>query len=94
MSKYREYNKTFVIFYDNFRRWCREMAARGELSDQPEEQFHLSSLSIENKKSIVYTDEEINQTAHFAINLIADISGWSLISIRKRKVRLFLCMRL
>ena len=59
-----------------------------------QKQFHLSSLDIENKKSIGYTDEEINQTAHFAINLIAYISGWSLISIRKRKVRLFLCMRL
>ena len=88
MSKYKEYNKTFGIFYDNFRRWCREMAARGELSDHLEEQFHLSSLDIENKKSIVYTDEEINQISHFAINLIAYISGWSLISIRKRKVRL------
>lgn len=94
MSRHIQYGKTFGIFYDNFRRWCREMAVRGELSDQPEEQFHLSSLDIENKKSIVYTDEEINQTAHFAINLIAYISGWSLISIRKRKVRLFLCMRL
>lgn len=94
MSKYKEYSKTFGNFYDNFRRWCREMAARGELSDYPEEQFHLSSLDIENKNSIVYTDVEINQTAHFAINLIAYISGWSLISIRKRKVRLFLCMRL
>ena len=70
------------------------MAARGELSDQPEEQFHLSSLDIENKKSIVYTDEEVNHTAHFAINLIAYISGWSLISIRIRKDRLFLFMRL
>lgn len=88
MSKYKEYSKTFGIFYDNFRRWCREMVARGELSDYPEEQFHLSSLDIENKKSIVYTDEEINQISHFAINLIAYISGWSLISIRKRKVRL------
>ena len=88
MSKYKEYSKTFGNFYDNFRRWCREMAARGELSDYPEEQFHLSSLDIENKKSIVYTDEEINQISHFAINLIAYISGWSLISIRKRKVRL------
>ena len=88
MSRHIQYGKTFGIFYDNFRRWCREMAARGELSDQPEEQFHLSSLDIENKKSIVYTDEEINQIAHFAINLIAYISGWSLISIRKRKVRL------
>ena len=88
MSKYIQYGKTFGIFYDNFRRWCREMAARGELSDHLEEQFHLSSLDIENKKSIVYTDEKINQTAHFAINLIAYISGWSLISIRKRKVRL------
>ena len=88
MSKYKEYSKTFGIFYDNFRRWCREMAARGELSDYPEEQFHLSSLDIENKNSIVYTDEEINQISHFAINLIAYISGWSLISIRKRKVRL------
>ena len=94
MSKYKEYSKTFGNFYDNFRRWCREMAARGELSDHLEEQFHLSSLDIENKKSIVYTDEEINQISHFAINLIAYISGWSLISIRKRKVRLFLCMRL
>ena len=88
MSRHKEYSKTFGIFYDNFRRWCREMAARGELSDHLEEQFHLSSLDIENKNSIVYTDEEINQTAHFAINLIAYISGWSLISIRKRKVRL------
>ncbi len=88
MSKHKEYSKTFGIFYDNFRRWCREMAARGELSDHPEEQFHLSSLDIENKKSIVYTDEEINQISHFAINLIAYISCRSLISIRKRKVRL------
>ena len=88
MSKYKEYSKTVGNFYDNFRRWCREMAARGELSDHLEEQFHLSSLDIENKKSIVYTDEEINQISHFAINLIAYISGWSLISIRKRKVRL------
>ena len=88
MSKYEEYSKTFGNFYDNFRRWCREMAARGDLSDHLEEQFHLSSLDIENKKSIVYTDEEINQISHFAINLIAYISGWSLISIRKRKVRL------
>ena len=88
MSKHKEYSKTFGIFYDNFRRWCREMAARGELSDHLEEQFHLSSLDIENKNSIVYTDEEINQISHFAINLIAYISGWSLISIRKRKVRL------
>ena len=88
MSKHKECSKTFGIFYDNFRRWCREMAARGDLSDHLEEQFHLSSLDIENKKSIVYTDEKINQTAHFAINLIAYISGWSLISIRKRKVRL------
>ena len=59
-----------------------------------QEQFHLSSLDIENKKSIGYTDEEINQTAHFAINLIAYISGWSLISIRIIKDRLFLFMRL
>ena len=88
MSRHKEYSKTFGIFYDNFRRWYREMAARGELSDHLEEQFHLSSLDIENKKSIVYTDEEINQISHFAINLIAYISGWSLISIRKRKVRL------
>ncbi len=36
-----------------------------------QEQFHLSSLDIEDKKSIVYTDEEINQIVHFAINLIA-----------------------
>ena len=88
MSKYKEYSKTFGNFYDNFRRWCREMAARGELSDYPEEQFHLSSLDIENKNSIVYTDVEINQTAHFAINLIAYISDWSLISIRIIKNRL------
>ena len=94
MSRHKEYSKTFGIFYDNFRRWCREMAARGDLSDHLEEQFHLSSLDIENKKSIVYTDEEINQISHFAINLIAYISGWSLISIRKRKVRLFLYMKL
>ncbi len=88
MSKYKEYSKIFSIFYDNFHRWFREMAERGELSDKPEEQFHLSSLGIENKNSIVYTDEEINQTAHFAINLVAYISGWSLISIRIRKDRL------
>ena len=88
MSRHKEYSKTFGIFYDNFRRWCREMAARGDLSDHLGEQFHLSSLDIENKKSIVYTDEEINQISHFAINLIAYISGWSLISIRKRKDRL------
>ena len=88
MSRHIQYGKTFGIFYDNFRRWCREMAARGELSDHLEEQFHLSSLDIENINSIVYTDEEINQLSHFAINLIAYISGWSLISIRKRKVRL------
>lgn len=94
MSKHKECSKTFGIFYDNFRRWYREMAARGELSDHLEEQFHLSSLDIENKKSIVYTDEEINQISHFAINLIAYISGWSLISIRIRKDRLFLFMRL
>ena len=94
MSKHVTYGKIFGMFYDNFRRWYREMAARGELSDHSEEQFHHSSLDIENKKSIVYTDEEINKTAHFAINLIAYISGWSLISIRKRKVRLFLCIRL
>ena len=94
MSRHKEYSKTFGIFYDNFRRWCREMAARGDLSDHLEEQFHLSSLDIENKKSIVYTDEEINQISHFAINLIAYISGWSLISIRIIKDRLFLFMRL
>ena len=35
------------------------------------EQYHISSNEIEDKKSIVYTDEEINQIAHFAINLIA-----------------------
>ena len=88
MAKHKEYSKTFGIFYDNYHRWFREMAERGELSDKPEEQFHLSSLDIENKNSIVYTDEEINQTAHFVINLIAYISGWSLISIRIRKDRL------
>ena len=81
MSKHVTYGKIFGMFYDNFRRWYREMAARGELSDHSEEQFHHSSLDIENKKSIVYTDEEINKTAHFAINLIAYISGWSLISV-------------
>ena len=46
MAKYKECSKTFGIFYDNFRRWCREMAARGELSDHLEEQFHLSSLDM------------------------------------------------
>ena len=46
MSKNKEYSKTFGIFYDNFRRWYREMAARGKLSDQPEEQFYLSSLDM------------------------------------------------
>lgn len=40
MAKHKEYSKTFGVFYDNFRRWCREMAANGELSDQPEVQFH------------------------------------------------------
>ena len=38
------------------------------------EQFHLSSLDYENKKSIVYTDAEINEIAHFALNIIAYIS--------------------
>lgn len=46
MSKHVTYGKTFGMFYDNFRRWYREMAARGELSDQPKEQFHLSSLDM------------------------------------------------
>ena len=46
MSKHVTYGKIFGMFYDNFRRWYREMAARGELSDHPEEQFHLSSLDM------------------------------------------------
>lgn len=46
MSRHVTYGKTFGIFYDNFRRWCREMAERGELSDKPEEQFHLLSLDM------------------------------------------------
>lgn len=40
MAKHKEYSKTFCIFYDNYRRWYREMAARGELSDKPEEHFY------------------------------------------------------
>lgn len=192
MSKHKEYSKTFGIFYDNFRKWCKDMASKGELSEHPEEQFydfflknfmqsiddatamqlfvrdvrhellhiymsdshlqnflkqadvkdisgikkyiaengnkvfvnqddqmenivdgtnlafclnipderqgyvfcyslyendelrifvnhgmeqfHLSSLDYENKKSIVYTDAEINEIAHFALNIIAYIS--------------------
>lgn len=191
-SKNKTYSKTFGIFYDNFRRFCKEMAAAGELSDHPAEQFrdfflknyaqsiddatsfqlfvrdvhhelvhiymtdahlqnflkqaevkdlsgikkyiadngsrvivneddemqhlsegsnlafclhipderqgyvfcyslyeneelrifvahgmeqfHLSSIDYENKNSIVYTDPEINEIAHFAINMIAYIS--------------------
>lgn len=38
------------------------------------EQFHLSSLDYENKKSIVYIDAEINEIVHFALNIIAYIS--------------------
>lgn len=38
------------------------------------EQIHLSSLDYENKKSIVYTDAEIKEIAHFALNIIAYIS--------------------
>lgn len=38
------------------------------------EQIHLSSLDYENKKSIVYTDAETNEIAHFALNIIAYIS--------------------
>ena len=38
------------------------------------EQFHVSSLDFENKKSIVYSDPEINEIAHFAVNIIAYIS--------------------
>ena len=40
MPKHKQYSKTFGIFYDNFRRWCREMAAAGELTENPEEQFY------------------------------------------------------
>ena len=192
MAKHKQYSKTFGIFYDNFRRFCKEMAEVGELSENPEEQFrdyflqnfsqsiddatafqlfirdvrhelihvymtdshlqnflkqaevkdlagikkyiaengdkvfvneddhmenisegtnlsfclhipdekqgyvfcyslyeseelrifvnhgmeqfHISSIDYENKKSIVYTDPEINEIAHFAINIIAYIS--------------------
>ena len=40
MSKHKEYSKTFGIFYDNFRKWCKDMASKGELSEHPEEQFY------------------------------------------------------
>lgn len=40
MAKHKEYNQTFGIFYDNFRRWCKDMASKGELSEHPEEQFY------------------------------------------------------
>ena len=87
-------NLTFCLHIPNERQdhvLCYSLYENDELRifvNHGHEQFHLSSLDIENKKSIVYTDEEINQISHFAINLIAYISGWSLISIRKRKVRL------
>jgi len=38
------------------------------------EQFHISSIDFENKKSIVYTDSEIYDIAHFAVNIITYIS--------------------
>lgn len=37
------------------------------------EQYHLSSNEIENKKSIVYTDPEINMITKIALNLISYI---------------------
>ena len=40
MSKHKEYSKSFGIFYDNFRRWCKDMVSRGELSEHSEEQFY------------------------------------------------------
>ena len=43
MAKHKEYSKTFGIFYDNFRRWCKDMASRGDLSEHPEEQFFVDA---------------------------------------------------
>lgn len=37
------------------------------------DQYHISSNDIENKKSIVYTDSEINEITKIAINLISYI---------------------
>ena len=37
------------------------------------DQYHISSNEIEDKKSIVYTDEEINLITRLAINLISYI---------------------
>lgn len=37
------------------------------------EQYHISSNEIENKKSIVYTDPEMNEITKMAVNLIAYI---------------------
>lgn len=37
-------------------------------------QYHISSNEIENKKSVVYTDPEINEITNLAINIIAYIS--------------------
>lgn len=96
MSKHIRYGKNlaFCLHIPDERQCyvlCYSLYENDELRifvNHDQKQFHLSSLDIENKKSIVYTDEKINQTAHFVINLIAYISGWSLISIRKRKIRL------
>ena len=37
------------------------------------DQYHISNNEIENKKSVVYTDSEINEIAKLAINLISYI---------------------
>ena len=37
------------------------------------EQYHISSNEIEDKKSIVYTDQEINEITKLAINLLSYI---------------------
>ena len=30
MAKHKQYSKTFGIFYDNFRRWCKQQLEVGE----------------------------------------------------------------
>lgn len=45
MAKHKQYSKTFGVFYDYFRKWCKDMASRGELTDKPEEQFQDFFLS-------------------------------------------------
>ena len=39
MSKHKQYSKIFGVFYDYFLKWCKDMASRGDLTENPEEQF-------------------------------------------------------